>query len=361
MSTVFVELTVVDDVRPHPNADKLEIVVIRGVTTIAGKGEFSKGQRVVYFPPDILLPPDMSLMLGVQKYLKHAEWPGDSSHPVGKCQCRVAGCRLRGEPSYGFIIPAPSILDNHAIGSDVSVMWAAQKYEPPVRYFYGDLAPEDNRFHKYTDIEHYWRFNEAIAEGTLVRITEKIHGTNSRVGLVMKNGGFEFMAGSHRTRRKKPEGESTSIYWRPLEDEGILNLLSHLCDEQNSVIVFGEIYGAGIQDMDYGAKDGYRVFDISVNGKYLDWDAVKDSCRMFDVEMVPVLYEGPFTNDLVKQFTYGPTTLAEPGQIKSSFKDREGCVITPQIEQPYAPTGGRLILKSVSADYLDRKGAQDNE
>ena len=355
MSTVFVELTTIDHVKPHPNADKLDIAIIKGITTITGRGDFQKGQRVVFFPPDVLIPPDVSQVLGVQKYLKHALFDGV------KCQCRVAACRLRGEPSFGFIIPAPELLKDHAIGSDVSVMWAAQKYEPPVRYFYGDLAPEDNQFHKYTDIEHYWRFDDAIQEGTLVRITEKIHGTNSRVGLILKMGEFEFMAGSHRTRRKKPEGESTSIYWRPLEDEGVLNLLTHLCDEKNSVIVFGEIYGAGIQDMDYGITDGYRVFDISVNGKYLDWEAVKTACAECGVATVPVLYEGPFSKDLVKQFTYGRTTLAEPNKIKSSFKDREGCVITPQIEQPYAPTGGRLILKSVSADYLDRKGAQDNE
>ena len=76
---------------------------------------------------------------------------------------------------------------------------------------------------------------------------------------------------------------------------------------------------------------------------------------------MPLLYEGAYSKELVKQFTYGPTTLAQPDQIKSKFKDREGCVITPLAEQFYAPTGGRLILKSISADYLDRKGAQDNE
>ena len=53
--------------------------------------------------------------------------------------------------------------------------------------------------------------------------------------------------------------------------------------------------------------------------------------------------------------------MMAPESITSAFKGREGCVITPLVEQFYAPTGGRLILKSVSADYLDRKGAQDNE
>jgi RNA ligase (TIGR02306 family) len=355
MSNVFVELVAIDEIKPHPNASKLEIAVIKGLQTIVGKDEFKKGQRVVLFPPNILIPQDVSQCLGVQKYLKHAELDGI------KCQCRVAACRLRGEPSAGFIIPAPDLLRAHPLGSDVSVMWAAQKYEPPAGHFPGDVAAEDSQFHKYTEIENIWRFPDAFPEGLPVRITEKIHGTNSRVGLILKDGEFEFMAGSHRTRRKKPEGEKGCIYWRPLDDEAMLNLLTHLCDEKHSVIVFGEIYGFGVQDLDYGTKDGYRVFDISVDGKYLDWDSVTTACKLFGVETVPLLYIGPYSKELVKQYTYGPTTLCWPEDIKSSFKDREGCVITPLVEQFYAPTGGRLILKSVSADYLDRKGAQDNE
>ncbi len=361
MSDVFVELTEINEMKPHPNATKLEIAVIKGTQTVVGKGEFHAGQRVVYFPPNILVPQDVSQALGVQKYLKHAEFPGDATCPPSKCQCRVAGCRLRGEPSFGFIIPAPDLLRAHPLGSNVSVMWAAQKYEPPVKFFPGELARDDARFHKYTEIENIWRYPDAFVPGTPVRITEKIHGTNSRVGLIAVGDEFEFMAGSHNTRRKKPEGENTSIYWRPLEDEAVLNLLTHLCDEKHSVIVFGEIYGFGVQDLDYGTKDGYRVFDISVDGKYLDWETVSTVCNLFGVELVPLLYIGPYSNDLVKQHTYGPTTLAWPSDIKSAFKDREGCVITPLTEQFYAPTGGRLILKSVSADYLDRKGAQDNE
>jgi RNA ligase (TIGR02306 family) len=354
MANVFVELTAIDDVKPHPNADKLEITIIKGTQTIVGKGEFHRGQRAIFFPPGILIPQDVSQTFGIQKYLKHAEIDGI------KCQCRVAACRLRGEPSFGFVIPAPELLRAHPLGSDVSVMWAAKKYEPPVKYSAGDIAPEDIRFHKYTEIENIWRYPDAFPDGLPVRITEKIHGTNSRVGLISKDGEFEFMAGSHHTWKKKPEGEKTSIYWRPLEDERVLNLLTHLCDEENSVIVFGEIYGVGVQDLDYGTKAGYRVFDISVNGKYLDWELLKAACQDFGVELVPVLYEGPFTKELIDRFTDGPTTLSAPDRIKSSFKGREGCVITPQVEQFYAPIG-RLILKSVSADYLDRKGATDNE
>jgi hypothetical protein len=72
--------------------------------------------------------------------------------------------------------------------------------------------------------------------------------------------------------------------------------------------------------------------------------------------LVPVLYVGPFDPALVEEWTNGPTTQAE---VKSRFKGREGCVITP-LTETYHPDLGRVVLKSVSADYLDRKGAKDN-
>jgi hypothetical protein len=126
--------------------------------------------------------------------------------------------------------------------------------------------------------------------------------------------------------------------------------------DANNVIVFGEIYGAGVQPMDYGLGmgRGYRVFDISVNGEYLDWDDVKLYCKMFNIETVPVLYEGAFFSELIDRFIDGPTAMADADDIRCKFKGREGIVITPLIEQPAAGRcGTRLILKAVSADYYE--------
>ena len=41
------------------------------------------------------------------------------------------------------------------------------------------------------------------------------------------------------------------------------------------MVLFGELYGSGVQDMAYGLADGakgFRAFDIAVDGKYLDFD-----------------------------------------------------------------------------------------
>jgi RNA ligase (TIGR02306 family) len=282
-----------------------------------------------------------------------------------KSQCRIGATRLRGQPSFGFAVTIEDVLfgtdADIPVNTDVSRYFQAFKYEPPVKIRAEDAAPDHPAFHQYTSIEHYWRFPEAIPEGEPVRITEKLHGTNSRVGLVrLAESEFDFMAGSHRVNRKRPDEGHPSIYWEPLNNENVLRLLTCLCDQKHTAILFGEIYGQGIQDMDYGVepgKRGYRVFDISVDGVYLGWHDLQGICSLYHVETVPLLYEGPFSVAKLSELTDGPTTLGDP---KASFKGREGVVVTTIREQFYAPTGGRRIVKSVSADYLDRKGAEDN-
>jgi len=357
MSDNNISVQEIKSVHAHPNADKLEIVKILGTQTIVGKGEFKAGDRVIYFPPDMMIPPIEAQRLGVQKYLKHAVFDGE------KIQCRVAACRLRGVPSYGFVARASFAtqeLQDLSIGADVTNSYRAQKYEPPVKMVSGDAEVDHVDFPKYTNIQHHWRYPDAIPEGTPVRITEKLHGTNSRVGIVKVDDVWTLVAGSHNLRIKPPaEGKSKSRYWQPLENADLCDMLAIFSGETYSMVVYAEIFGPGIQDMEYGlSKPGYRVYDIMVDGSYWDWEEVEHACHIFGIPTVPLLYKGTFSAEVVEQYTCGDTTFSP----KCKFKGREGIVITPLTEAwtPQLHGQGRMILKSVSADYLNRKGAQDN-
>ena len=359
MSNINVSIEQVAEVVAHPNADRLEIIKILGTQTIAPKGEYKVGDRVVFFPPDILIPPAVSEKLGVQKYLKGCMMGGL------KLPCRVAACRLRGVPSYGFIIRDE--LSDVILGTDVSAYYKAEKYEPPVstmdrRRFQGDCAADNPAFHKYTDIQNYWKYAPALPEGTLVRITEKIHGTNSRIGYIRTEDGYVRMAGSHKTNRKEYDAASNhSLYWRPFQQiESIFPMLVALSNGVHDVVIFGELFGPGIQDMDYGivpGEVGYQVFDITIDGQYIDWDDLQVACEKYGVPTVPLLYRGPFSKQVLDLYTDGPTTL---GSVRSKFTGREGVVVTP-LHETFNELLGRLILKNKSADYLDRRDAQDNE
>jgi RNA ligase (TIGR02306 family) len=144
-------------------------------------------------------------------------------------------------------------------------------------------------------------------------------------------------------------------------------LLTHVRDHFDahekifSVLLFGEIFGSGVQDMNYGLRDGeraYRAFDIAVNGRYLDFDTKVELFAQFGVEMVPVLYRGPFDLEVLRAHTDGNTTVCDPKKA-GKFKGREGVVATP-VTEVVLPDGGRMIVKSVSADYLARKDATDS-
>lgn len=386
MSDIHVEVVEITAILPHPNADRLDVAEILGTASCVPKGQFKVGDRAVWFPPNMIIPESVGVALGVAQYLKPSAYPGDTV----QTKCRVAAARLRTVPSYGFIVPLdlalkvaeapldfpehlPSIhsVDDFSVGYQIDEYYKAHKYVPPLpgspglprpKGFNADAAPPCAAFHKYTDIQNFYKYARAIPDGTEVRITEKIHGMNLRLGLVKadESGEFILQAGSHYINWK-PESQSgdTPIWWQMMT-ENVVNLLTELCDEQHSIVLFGELYGAGIQDLDYGSMEpAVRVYDISRDGRYVDWDELELRCLRHGVTTVPLLYRGPFSKAVLEQHTYGPTTVADPPAIKAKFKDREGCVVTPLQEQ-HNHFVGRVILKSVSADYLDRKNPQDN-
>jgi RNA ligase (TIGR02306 family) len=363
MSTLVVEVCEVKAVYPHPNADVLEFITVKGWPVIVQKSLGLKvGDRVVYFPPDSVMPPELAETLGITKYLAQMPAEIDGSRKPG---LRVRAARLRGEASYGTI--DHRVDPAWEVGQDVKDHYGVTKFEPPVRPTDGASLPSVAAFHGYTEIENIRNFPDVIRPGEEVVITEKLHGKNCRLGLIRtgRDDGesFEFMAGSNDVRRKEVDAKGRpSDFWRPMTD-AVRDLLRDHSKGEHNAIVFGELYGSGVQDMAYGLADGakgFRAFDIAVDGKYLDYDEKVAALERFGVAMVPYLDRGPFSWATVEKHTYGPTIMC-PAESAGRFKGREGCVITPVKERYDASLGGsgRVILKSISADYLARKGGTD--
>ena len=374
MSTLFVEVCAVEEVATHPNADRLERIRVKNWWCIASKGHYKVGDKAVYFPPDSVISEALAERWGIAKYCSPLARDISGQRPPG---LRIRASRFRGEPSFGCLQDPDD--PSWPIGHDVKDHYGVTKYDPPLPCMDGDAAPQVPAFHAYTDIENIGNFPSIFADGELVIVTEKIHGTNSRVGLVLhpseENGEavWQKMAGSHGTRRKEFNDKGiSSKYWFPFSIgdnamEKILNEIRVEEDAQSSVIVFGEIFGPGIQDMHYGQKGlAYRVFDISVDGKYLDWDKVLHYIineKHEGITTVPALYCGPFSMKEMSRFVDGPTTIVDKEQVVESFKGREGIVIKPRKERFNHDLGGsgRVILKYISVDYHDRKNSDKTE
>jgi len=393
MSQLVVEVCKIEETIKHPNADRLCIAKVKGWNTCIGynpetdKADFEVGNKVVFFPPDSILPPELANgpddeipgRLNVMKYLVPLSKNEDGIRPSGG---RVRATRLRGVPSYGVIMALSPDDPDWEVGTDVAEHFGINKWEPPLKCSDGDAEREHIRFHKYTEIESYGNFPDAIPENELVVIKEKLHGSNCRVALVLDkdekgNVCWVWMAGSHEIRRKPVNAKNQPcMYWEPLTDK-VKEMLEYVRDiyakfilkiDESifSVVMYCEIYGSGIQDLAYGYENGqhgFRAFDLSVNGQYMDYHHKTYLFNRFEIEQVPFLYRGKFTSEIVEQYTSGPTIVCDASKA-GKFKGREGIVITPIKEQICSSGklyGKRMILKSVSADYLGRRGAKDKK
>lgn len=336
MSKLIVEMCKIDKITRHPNADNLEIATIKGWQVVVGKGLYSEGAHVVYVPPDSVLPEPLADRLQVAKYLSKG---------------RVKSVKLRGEYSFGLAFnPLMALGHSYPMGHDCAAELGITKWQPPVKILQGDQAPDDPDFHRYTDIENINNFPD-VMNGLHVVIAEKIHGTNTRVGFV--NG--QWMAGSHNTRRKPSESGDFGLYGFALSLPHVKKAIEWLANKEGkNVIMYGEVFGKGVQDMEYGLSGlDYAMFDIMVGGRYMDWSAKLHVANEFDIQMPHVIASGShMTLAEIKSCSIGPSGIG--GTM------REGVVVTPSVEVPYnEKLGGRLILKSINPEYLTRKNGTE--
>jgi RNA ligase (TIGR02306 family) len=210
----------------------------------------------------------------------------------------------------------------------------------------GDAEKDHPLFVAYTEIENMRNFPALFESGESVILSEKVHGTQCRVGWIEG----ELMAGSKQVRRKRPEEDrfAGNIYWFPLSLEPVRTLLETLGRDHRQVILFGEVYGSKIQSFHYGlhGRVGFRVFDLLLDGHYLDWPDFLEICAQHGVETVPVLATLPFDLNEIKRFSEGKTQL-----MQQDAHIREGVVVRP-LRERRDPRLGRVILKYVSDTYL---------
>jgi RNA ligase/PHA02142 OB-fold domain len=387
VSEFTVTTTRIKEILPHPQAERLELALLEGLDwqVVVGKDDFNAGDKVFYIPIDAQIPEIVSDAWGITKYLSHG---------------RTKAVKLRGEKSFGVIVKAHPVCgegfakeieevnkekaayfarEDYAapfrtyhepeIGEDVAWFFNITKYEPPEPVnITGNMVKNPNpHFHKYTDIERLQNWQHIFEDGEPVIVTEKIHGCSSRNGIVInaETDELEFVVGSHTTQ-KKLTGEygknmGGTIFELPYLVFRVREMLGFLLNEWDvdgadrifSLILFGEIYGKGVQDLQYSTSEpSFAAFDISVNEDYIPFDTFMYCCKIFDIPTAPVLYSGPYDRDLMTELASGPTIIGNGAHM------REGIVIRPE-EEVVHPRLGRKILKLVSDDYLLRKGGSE--
>lgn len=344
------------EIFPHPNADRLEYARVGDYHSIVLKGQFQTGDLAAYIPEQAIVPEAILEELGLTGRL------------AGSNKNRVKAIRLRGLLSQGIVYPAKL---GWALGQDVTEELEIVKYEPPIpTAMAGEVWPAgQDRCIKY-DIENFKRYPNVLDDGEPIVIAEKIHGTWCQLGIVPASLAHD----EHGQLCVSSKGlASKGLLFMPdaLKNEFNLYLrvarqlgfLERFADVDAPLFVLGEVFGAGVQDLGYGASVGsdetlgFRVFDVYEGspgqGKYLGDSALEAFCSEHGFERAPVLYRGPFSKETLLALTDGEETVS--GEAKHI---REGVVVRPAIERRH-PALGRVQLKSVSADYLLRKGGTE--
>jgi hypothetical protein len=111
---------------------------------------------------------------------------------------------------------------------------------------------------------------------------------------------------------------------------------------KDGIVIYGEIYGAGIQkNYDYGLTGiEFSGFDVTINGEYCEVGRSIDIfCNVLELSYVPVLYGGPWSQEIQDSFVFN-------NFIEGTKVPHEGIVIK-------AVDGNRhKVAKVINPDYL---------
>ena len=356
----------INEVKAIEGADNIELVVAGGWNAITKKGEFKAGDETIIATTDAVIPESLSEEMGVTNYLRKGN--------------RVRTVKLRGVYSECLIIPMGYLSGkvtmgdwDLGVGGDCMEFLGITKYEPPVKQIQlsngRKIKYRDNQnFHIYYKFPNLKNVEGMFTEEDLVQITRKIHGTNARYGIVRKSKlsfwdkvkkffrladkwiDYEYVYGSHNCEKgSDSQGFYSTDVWRTISEEyKIKEKLWKYVKIWNpevigeGVILYGEIYGAGIQkNYEYGLKNMEFVgFDLKVDGDYLPTSQTQDTIEhTLELPHVEVLYLGKWNQEIQDMFVF-------KNFIPNTKVPEEGIVIK------HISGERQKVAKVINPDYL---------
>ena len=359
----------VTEIKAIEGADNIELAVVGGWNAIVKKGAQTVGELVVVATTDAVIPQTISDSLGVTNYLRKGG--------------RVRTVKLRGVYSECLIISLdslPQMKEQYATGigyywdegEDLMEKLGIFKYEPPAvqiqlasgRKFKYHQNPNFGVYYKFPNLKNV---TGMFTEEDNVQITRKIHGTNARYGIVLKKKlsftdklkkffrladkwvDYEYVYGSHNVEKgSDSQGFYDTDVWRTVaENNKIKQKLWDFVKCQSDgigsgVILYGEIYGKGIQkNYEYNLDDNrFSGFDFVIDGVYQDTFFTQHIVEnVLGLEHVPVLYNGSWNQETQDKYVFN-------NFISGTKVPHEGIVIK-------SISGERnKVAKVINPDYL---------
>ena len=306
-------ITELKNVRPHPNADRLQLGECFG-NTVCVNLDYKDGQLGVYFPTDGQLS---ERFCEVNNLVRKKD---DAGNNIGgymdPAKRNVKAINLRGQKSDGLFLPLSSL---ESFG-DISVLKAGdaidvfngheicQKYIParPNSAIGGagnrtrkKKIPVAPLFMEHADTEQLAYNLDAFRPGDHIEITLKIHGTSQRTGYLPRLKGFKRTLMDRLLRR-----EGTPIY-----DWG------YVSGTRRTVL---ENYDGGYYGSNEFREEHSKIFE----GKLWKGETVYYEVAGFTTDGTPIMATADNKKVQDPAFTkqYGKTTTfsygCEPGESK---------------------------------------------
>ena len=196
-------ITTLNNVRPHPNADRLVLATCFNSTVCVAKDQYFEGQVGIYFETDLQLSMEYCEKNGLLAvYENGVNVSGGYMDPAKR---NVRAIKLRGEQSDGLFMPLASLdytganLDELKPGDQITVLNGheiCRKYIPrsnTPRTVAGGAGKRVKRrakrsiaptFFEHKDTEQLQYYLDQFKPGDYVEITRKLHGTSGRTAYV---------------------------------------------------------------------------------------------------------------------------------------------------------------------------------
>lgn len=318
MKRALATIAKIDKIYEHPNADRLEIALVRGWQVIVLKNNYSEGERVIFFEIDSFIPTYDEFSFLEKSCLREVE---------GVKGYRIKTVRLRGELSQGLVAKL-DFLDtitygdqwiNEPIGTDVTKLLGVLNYNDLITEYnmkLGNLIPnhsyvpkrEEERVQNLVD---EWDFYQQLRYYT----TEKLEGMRCSI---WKDRNEEIKYGTKNVLINTPDHP----FVLAMNGLGIPDILKKI-DEP--LVLAGELIGPKIQGNYYKlAKHQFYAFTLyNYNTrKRKSYKEYSEFCYTHGIPMVPLIY---FNIQLPKD----PLTLVALANGKSRINQdvmREGLI-----------------------------------
>ena len=298
-------------------ADKIEVVQFeeKAWQAVVPKGRYQPGEKVMFIPPEVVLPFELSEKLGVTKYLSKG---------------RVKLARLRGASSQGLVVDTVIV--------EPYMEYLLQWEDLPTVGMAGETLPRAETamgFNIFYKIPSLMNEPDVLKPGEKIHISEKIHGTNTRLAFLAHpaTGEHQLYVGTHNTVRRETDND---MYWRVVRETLGDKVLP------KDFIFYGEIYGKKVQHIQYDLSDQRLIVFamMDLNGYYQNPAFVTKVCEERGISCVKF-------HELVYENVDQLLAIANsPSEMYNGI--REGIVTTSDLDS-------NRMAKVIGIKYLEGK------